>query len=73
LEGLRAELVGQRIARSFADHPDADGDVIHRASIVGLRDMGTSIDDDWFLVMFDDGVVEELQVRRYCSLFSLEI
>ena len=55
-------LIGQRIARSFFTLPDADGTAIQRATIVGLQDIGTTIDDDWYFVLYDDGQAEDLQV-----------
>ncbi|GKY98354.1 hypothetical protein MPSEU_000793000 [Mayamaea pseudoterrestris] len=61
--GIRDKLVGQRIARSFPDVPDADGDIFHRATIVGLQYVEkNNPDGDWWLILFDDGQVEELQI-----------
>ena len=55
-------LAGQRIARSFSASSDSDGDTVQRATIVGVQDVGQTIDDDWYLGLYDDGRTEELQV-----------
>lgn len=61
LDDVRHRLIGQRVARSFANDPDSEGDIIHRASVISIE-VGKSIDDDWFMLKFDDGTLEELQV-----------
>jgi hypothetical protein len=63
LDDHRAMIVGQRIARTNLSTRDTEGDVIFRGSVVGVQDKGRDIDDDWFLVLYDEGRVEELQVR----------
>ena len=60
---LRNQLVGQRIARVFADRPTADGDVVFRATVAGIQDIGKTIDDDTFFVVYDNGEAKVLQVR----------
>lgn len=65
LSNLQSKLIGQRIARSFADAPDTDGDPIFRATIAGVQDVGKTIDDDYYYVVYDDGQADELQVNFF--------
>ena len=70
---LRNQLVGQRIARVFADRPDVDGDATIRATIAGVQDLGKTVDDDTYFVVYDNGQVKELQVclfQRRCLFWE---
>ena len=54
--------MGRRVAKKFPDNPDDEGETIHRATVASV-DTGKSIDQDWYMLLYDDGDIEECQVR----------
>lgn len=60
--GLRFRLVGQRVAKEFL-LPDTDGEFLYRGSIISVKP-GKTLDDDIYLIRYDDGDQEHLELTE---------
>jgi len=78
IQAKRDELIGLRVARNFPNRPDVDGDTVYRGTVFAV-DSGEPVDgaqysikdldNDLFLIMFDDGDKEDLSIQElYDSL-----
>lgn len=65
---VQRKLLGRRIARAPKD-ANRNGDAVRRATIAGI-DPGGDVDHDWFLLVYDDGAIQEVQVRYDVSLLN---
>jgi hypothetical protein len=66
MDDVQGQLIGQRIARNFAND-QGDGVLLYRGTIAGIDTFGTTLDEVWFLIRYDDDDMEACQVRT-CRL-----
>lgn len=58
-DGIRAEIVGQRVAKKFRIRSE---DTTYRGSVAAVT-RGDSLEDDWFYIRYDDGDTEHLSIE----------
>lgn len=80
IQTIRDELIGLRVARNFPNRPDVDGDTVYRGTVFavdpgepedGAQHSIKDLENDLFLIMFDDGDKEDLSVQELYGTFGL--
>lgn len=66
---IRAELVGQRVAKKFRVRSE---DLTYRGSVAAVTS-GKSLEDDWFYVRYDDSDTEHLSIEGLYGKFLRDV
>lgn len=66
---MRESLKGIRVAKEFPV-PDYDGDSTYRGSVISIK-VGASLIDDLFMIRYDDGDEEQLELNELYEAMKL--